>query len=503
MSVDLELIQREKLALLESLAEARKQNGLAFYRPHAKQDSFHKAGSFKHRMVRAGNRFGKSEMGCAEDCAWLLGERPWYRQDDPARKAGIPDRPVKGLVITTDWDKVDEVFTTQRGANPGKFWKYLPPGSVKGERRNHSGAIDTIELHNGSIIRFDTVKSFMSNPQGSESSDYDFIHVDEPCPKKMYDAAARGLLDRGGSDWFTLTPLSEFWINDMFFPQRQKGVSANSYTGLANNIWSTTGTMEDNPLLTLENIEDFLRNIDADEREARRNGIPLHLSGLVYKEFIYDKHVLKALPNGWKAFHKPPANYTVYESIDTHPRTPHAILFCAVSPAGQLFFFDEVWNTSTNSIPTLADTIKSIDSDYFVANRKIEPAAYIEDPITNSCIATELEMQGIYVERASKSREHGTLNVKQQLSLDNNIYVSPNCVQFLWEISRYHWDEKDSRRANKPVDKDDHFMECFYRMLIDQPVYIDVEKPSDIPNELDIVHGVGDPDELETNLWDL
>jgi len=33
---------------------------------------------------------------------------------------------------------------------------------------------------------------------GSESSDFDFVHVDEPCPEPMYKAAARGLIDRNG-----------------------------------------------------------------------------------------------------------------------------------------------------------------------------------------------------------------------------------------------------------------------------------------------------------------
>jgi len=142
--------------------------------PHPGQDAFHRAGGRKYRMVRCGNRYGKSTMGAAEDVAWLKGERVWLPKNDPARYIGIPQRPVKGLVITTDWDKVDEIWTSERGDQPGKIWRFLAKGEVKSKKRNHSGAIEQIELNNGSVLRFDTVESFKKNPMASESSDWDF-----------------------------------------------------------------------------------------------------------------------------------------------------------------------------------------------------------------------------------------------------------------------------------------------------------------------------------------
>jgi hypothetical protein len=147
-------------------------------------------------------------MGAAEDCAWLLHERPWYPPNHLARTGGIPQHPVKGLVITIDWDMVDAIWTSERGTE-GKIWKFLPPELIKSKKRNHSGAIDTVECTNGSLLKFDTVKSYMANPMGSESFDWDFIHVDEPSPEGMFKAQARGLVDRRGSAWFTLTPLRE------------------------------------------------------------------------------------------------------------------------------------------------------------------------------------------------------------------------------------------------------------------------------------------------------
>ena len=58
----------------------------------------------------------------------------------------------------------------------------------------------------------------MANPMGLESSQWDWIHVDEPIPEGMWNAVSRGLMDTGGSAWFTCTPIAEQWINEFFLP---------------------------------------------------------------------------------------------------------------------------------------------------------------------------------------------------------------------------------------------------------------------------------------------
>ena len=134
----------------------------------------------------------KSTMGCAEDCAWLRGERPWVAIDDPARRSGVPQHAIKGLVIVNDGTK-SRRFGPVRTE---RFGGSCQRTSSSSGTRNHSGAIDTVVVTNpfGSTLtlRFDTVRSWMINPLGSELSDWDFIHVDEPCPEGMFKAAARG-----------------------------------------------------------------------------------------------------------------------------------------------------------------------------------------------------------------------------------------------------------------------------------------------------------------------
>jgi len=463
-SVERVELLRKKIEIGRRLLKLSETHGLLFYRPHEKQEAFHRAGAWaKRRMIRSGNRFGKSTAGMAEDCAWLLNERIWMPEDDPDRIAGIPRHPVKGLVLAADWEKVHELFTSQESSNPGKLWQLLPRGSVKekgGTRKNSTGVITEVILKNGSSIRFDTVKSFKQDPSGAESSDWDFIHVDEPVPEDLWKAHSRGLIDRGGAAWFTLTPLSEFWINDMFFP-REAGVEVQT-----KRFWSINGSTYDNPFLSVEDIQEFERSLTAEERECRINGLPLELSGLVYKEFSYEKHVLKRLPEEWVDWNEPPLHYTFYVALDPHPQTPHAALFLAVDPTGKKFVYDELW--TTGDVETLASELKRKINSKRIASFKCDPWVWNKDPISGSNFASELAKHGVYVEKASKEKSHGILTVRRFLKTPNVFFVAPNLNRFLFEINRYCYD-----RENKPIDKDDHMMENLYRLLINDPGWID------------------------------
>lgn len=469
---ELRAIKLRELKLRRQRLEMFRKDGAQFYRPHPKQDAFHRAGKFRRRMVRAGNRFGKSQMGVAEDTAWLRGERVWYPKGSPERTAGIPQRPVKLLVLTTDWEKVDEIFTSERGDRPGKVWSFLERGSVKKKIKNSSGVISELELHNGSILRFDTMKSYMSNPMGAESSDFDAIHVDEPVPEQMYKAHARGLMDRQGSCWFTLTPLSQMWIVDMFEGEKV----------LPDITWFEAGSVYDNPYLTPEAIAEFESLLTEDEKQCRLHGLPLELAGLVYKQFNTNKHVLESLPQtwreaGWTDWHRPPLDWPVYTFIDPHPQTPHAVLFGVATPTDHLVLYDEIFEKIT--IDELAKRILEKQDGRYVFTTQMDPLGFIEHPITSQSFADVLRDHGLVVEKAVKDLSNGIMETQAALSKDY-IYVVPTLKRFLWEIRRYCWKEGE----NKPVDKDDHMMENFYRMVKSNPKYSeDTRKTPPVPSE--------------------
>lgn len=501
--LDRKLLLERKRALLAKRARLQRNYGLAFFHPHSKQDRFHRAGAFKHRLWESGNRGGKSTSGVAEDSSWLIGERSFYPKTDPARTLGIPQHPVKGLVITTDWDKVDEIFTSQRGTE-GKLWQMLPRGFVRSTRRNHSGAIELIECNGGSTLRFDTVKSWQTNPQGSESSDWDFIHVDEPCPEGQYKAQSRGLIDRNGKDWFTLTPLTEPWIHDMFFPDRR---SKTDYFE-SGTTWAQRTSTYDNPYLTKEAIADYESSLTDDEKQCRLLGIPLELSGLVFKEFDWDVHVLSQLPVGWTNYNNPPLGYTIYFAIDPHPQTPHHVLFLAVAPTGEWFFYDELYvHCAIDELSQKINArlvVKAVDPktketklvSRFCIRQVADPAVFVTFPILNAksgkhiSMADEFMENGIFLSKASKAREFAILETQRALKVrlpqgSPLINLSPYLEETLFEFTHWCWDKE-----NKPRDERDHAMENLGRLILEEPKWFAQESADFEVKELDYSEGV-------------
>tara|TARA_R110000868_G_scaffold81743_1_gene231173 strand:- start:30767 stop:32302 length:1536 start_codon:yes stop_codon:yes gene_type:complete len=486
------LLLKQKIETRKAQLKLMKEFGLLYYRPHDKQHQFHENADFRFRLARCGNRFGKSDMGVSEDLAFALGERPWYPESDPRRYIGIPKHPTKGLVIAADDDKIDEIFTGNGSkGHVGKIWKKIPKSLVIGTpKKSSSGTIVSIRIkgkYGESVIDFDTRTAFKNNPMGAESSDYDWVHVDEPIEEAHWKAVLRGLTDRGGKAWFTCTLIEQPWINDFFFPTIESQ-GQDTYIEIEPITkrkvrWVITGSIYDNPYLDQAAIEDFLNTLTEDERSCRISGIPLYLAGLVYKQFKRDVHILTQVPQDWKSYSHPPDNYTIHVSIDPHPRTPHAVLFAAVSPTGTIYIYDELWTTCTTK--ALAKQILKVISGRNVFHKLIDPMAFIIDQRNNTSMANDLASAGLIgFEKAAKDLKRGIPAVQDIFDTPGAIYVVPTVRTFLWEISRWAWADRHGVPTNKPVDKDDHMMECLYRLVLAGMIHIDfTDTSSSIPEE--------------------
>jgi len=311
---------------------------------------------------------------------------------------------------------------------------------------------------------------------GQESSDYDWIHVDEPCPKDMWIANSRGLIDRGGSAWFTCTPISEPWINDMFIPRKALRKEVSGAIMMDEDHWMITGSSYDNPYNTEKSLKMFENDLTAEEKQCRIGGIPLALSGLVYKEFNPDVHVLTSIPYGWQGWMKPPAGYTHRVFIDPHPQTPHAVLFASASPYGPVYYWHEIFRKCL--IPDLCDMINEIMLGYGITDIYCDPSAFIQSPVDDKSMADSFLENGLDVQRAPKDLSRGI--IESQAFLGSRIrtplgtvvpkaFFAPHLSETLWEFDHYMW---SSTRKDKPIDKDDHMMENFYRSVITDNSFI-------------------------------
>lgn len=487
-----ELLARQN-EIDRALLRMQKECGIAFYRPHYYQHLFHSSAA-RRRGLFAGNRFGKSQANASETVAWMLGERPWYKttfdilrtvgaatgrttqlferfQGSPSHplvRQGIPSFPTKQLIVTTNWDKVHKIWTSQEADRPGKLWQFLPKGFVKKTVRNHEGVIDEVYGTNGSYLNFMSVDAFKRNQQIAESSDWDRVALDEPAPELLWKGTARGLVDRRGQGDFTLTSLEEMWIYDYFSSEENKDkVSRDSWRA----------TMYDNPFLSDEAIAEFVSDLTEDEKSCRILGLPLELSGLVYKEFRRDTHVLRDLPKGWTDWHLPPKTNLLYARVDPHPQTPHAVLFASVGPSQVPVMCHEIWRAC--DADTLADEIQGYvrSTGCFLAGIKVDPLAWIPDSVTRvSSIALSFSRKGLFATRASKDMTNGILQTRAALK-QNRVFFAPTLKRTLWEIARYHYDKE-----NKPIDRDDHMMENLRRFCIDSPLpFFDPDRASGDP----------------------
>jgi hypothetical protein len=498
----LEVEKRRRLRTL------RQNYGINFYQPHYKQDVFHSHGEINGRYCRFGNRSGKTISGAAEDVAWLLGGRVFYREsfdvldgqrnvvrhhgggrEHPLVTKGIPTYPVKGLLVCSDWDKAKEIFTNREGSYEmwGDLFQLIPRESLGKPHVSRGGHVDQIpvkrltEFGGGeSLLYVDTVESYKHARLSQESSDWDFIHYDEPPPQPMFVGNKRGLTDRGGKFWINATSIEEMWINDEFCPQERsnlnlprEGLKFNKSSGVSRFIISAS--TYDNPHLDKAGIAEFEASLTRDERECRINGLPLAMTGLIYKEFIYDVHVLSEVPKEWEDFHLPPKTYTIRVWWDYHTRLPQAVLFVATDPKGRVFVYDELFDD--NLIEPVAKSIIAKTKGYFVADHEIDPFAVIPHPVTNESVVDELMKYDLFFEKSTKDLTTGIIKVRERLKERDphgqpTIFFSPRLSQTLFEFSHYIYDLK----KNEPKDQDNHMMENLYRAVLNGLPFVEAPK---------------------------
>lgn len=530
--LDLAELRRKRDALVRA-KQLREAYGINFYRPHSKQHRFHEMGTATGRYCRFGNRTGKTVCGAAEDVAWLLGGRTWYKSSfdilatrpKGALKAeervmsvefetyvhsrhegsekhslvtkGIPQRPVKGLLVVADWDKAKEIFTNRSGSyeNLGELFQLIPHDALGKVHLSRGGHIDMIEVKRpaefgggSSLLYIDTVESFKHAWRSAESSDFDFVHYDEPPPHSMFIANKRGLTDRNGKFWINATPVEELWVNDEFCPPKgtnvrvvEEGLRFNK-TERGGDRFIITASIFDNPFISTEGRNEFEASLNREERECRLMGLPMNLAGLIYKEFIYDLHVLADVPKGWTDYHNPPKDYTIRVAWDVHDAIPQAILLIATAPTGEAFVYDELF--FEKHIGPNAELLKEKLAGRNVVDYLIDPKAVIESPVTGESILDELMNYNMWFEKGSKDMTLGIAKTRERLlerrpgSEMPTIWFAPTVTTLLHEISRYAYNP----RTQKPVDKDDHMLENLRRLVLNGLQYIEPTVDADFDN---------------------
>ena len=506
-----QFVEKQRLwTLLRERDKLVQDNGIEFYRPHWKQHLFHTHAEVRWRYMRSGNRAGKSQSGVAEDVSFALGERPWYKhafdvldgtgtvryshpggENHPYVTQGIPQRPTKGCIICEDWDKAEEVFTSLEGGDKrGKIFQFLPKGALKGLFKGSKGNVVGLKVKSRwggtSVIMLDTVRSYKQNKAGHESSAWDWVHFDEPCPEGMFTAYVRGLVDTCGPCWALCTQIIEPWMNDFFIPGIRTEVGPDGTTfydeELDDEKFVVTGSSRDNPYVTEKGIKalEVLAKKEGNV-EARIYGGSSTAAGVIYREFEPSEHIYRETPSGWDNPWTPPENYTVRYAIDHHPSVnkPDAVLFAATAPTGEVYFYSEIFEDLLT--PQLCERMIEVIGNRYVHVGIIDPIAFILSPNDESCTVDTFNMGGIWPVKAAKDPLRGIKEGRQLLreftpTGYRKLRFNESCRRVIWEFDRYIWEPNS---PEKPRAKDNDMMENFYRLSIEGFDYVEPQKTSE------------------------
>lgn len=469
-------IKQQKLQVLEQMVEYRRTHVLETAKPSPKQQLAFDAllnPAFRTIAIFGGNRFGKTWWAAAAAVAITQGRFPWVPKPEvaPTQSLRIVDgqilekvggldtldpgalrfkRPVRIRMFGEDMTSLEKVLVPQ-------LTEFIAPEWLVSTKKNSFGVTTHWIFKDGSVI---DLLTYNQDPAMMEGWYGDAVFYDEPPPRAVYVANSRGLIDRNGISCFSMTPLKEPWIADEILNNPDP------------SIWCLTVDTRDNPHLNEAAIKEFEDKLTDEEKETRVHGKFLHLQGLVFPEFDKLTHVIPSF--------EPDPGDTVFVSIDTHPRTEQALVFVSVDKRGNIFQCHESFSHGTPE--AVADRI----IDFHKTVHKVEQA--IIEPgskgdknrgeSTYEIIHRRLSAQGIPLDLGSKDLSGGILQMKDALRSRNglaSLFISERCTRTLWELARYTWKDwknagsSDKGEMNKPVDKDDHMIECL-RRLVQLPV---------------------------------
>lgn len=458
-----------ELANLTSQWATNKDHKFYLYRANPIMQAYHDSQA-KIRVLLGGNRSGKTYALCMELAAQFLGESPGNINILKHRL----DSKRKNRLCTIDY--------------PNNFikviWPYLTkfiPSDRVCDVIKDQGRVKSITNFHGGFLEFMQYEQAVTKMQGSARH---CIGYDEEPPLAIRDENMMRLVDYNGEEMFSLTPVSEIdrpvlWIADALYYKAGRVVekTIDGITDITNplgdsNIHCFFANIYDNIAIDKEAADRILSLYPDEERAVRERGHFMFLSGRIYKNFT-DAHLIQPF-EWWKQ------DMTLFISIDTHPRTNTAVLFMAVDRYGTKYLVDEMFEP-LNDLDKFISIFKAKCHNVTPELQIIEPAAFIPDPVTGQCLAHTLMDRGLGIVRsAPKDLSNGIIKTNDEFRLvdgKSKIYVFQNLTRFRYEITHYVWGSWKKETAvtkeqkQKPIDKDDHLMECLYRLVLLNPTH--------------------------------
>jgi len=448
--------------------------------PHVFQEMLHTSPS-KLTVLVAANRLGKSWAGMRE-VLWRATMTHPYREPKPINMVwcGFPSF---AFFRETTGPHFFSLMPRDRliQFNQSEFWAKV---------RRADGGVCTIFF-----------KPYEQGRDKWQGAGVDLLWLDEEPPEDIYREGLARVIDRDGDVILTFTPVSGMgWIYDRIYlpgvaelskPLEERKINI-IQAGLATRDPSREFEVGDPlvPHLTRDQIVRLAAGIpDPDERAIRIFGEFRARSGLVYKQFRPEVHLVPAFPV--------PPHWEVWAGLDPGYHG-FAVVFFAMGPSGRVYVVDEYFSqeeplgTRLQAIWTKAKSILAARCPN-VADEHLTVYVDTEDPqmVTEANVwAAErgLPLAFANLEQGRKARLAGIMRVQELMTPrperptppevrrprpeggEPLLYVFDSLAsrwrdgedvidgcRLVWEIGRYLWKRPPKSRpgAPPPDDADD------------------------------------------------
>lgn len=461
-----------------------------YYEPNGKGEEFideFASGENFIVLYSAANGVGKTATmsNILAHLFWNTGENEYFNgklfKDFPFSK--------KGRIISTPTNIEKNVIPEM------KTW--FPKGRYKTHKSNKKFE---------SVWETDTGWSFDIMTYEQDVTEFEGITLgwawfDEPPPQAIFKATV-SRMRRGGIIIIGATPLAgSAYLYDAFAKGEYEVEISSSEGGTVEKYMRKIAYIEADieSACRTHGVRGHLRHADIlqmiaeyseDEKQARIYGKFQHLVGLIFKRFSRKIHVIPP-------FQITMRDYTVYEFLDPHPRTPDAVMWVAVNRQGTKFVVDELF-IKVNGDEELASKIKNKATQYRVVQRMADPWIFhaSQHEADGRSLADKLSENGLTYIQATKERAMSDRRITSALQYVEingymqtapEVYIFDTCERTIFEMEHYRWQEYTGKSADlhdpkgKPVDKDDHMIENLGRCLFNEPIFVPFIPPQAIP----------------------
>jgi len=293
--------------LASKLARAATKPNVHSYIPNSEiHKGFHESNKVG-RILRGGNRSGKSVAGTVESVWRATGRHPFQKTHDV---------PTRGRIVTVDVEAgVNQIVLPLLS-------QWIPPSELTNSswEDSYSKQKKLVTLRNGSTIEIKTHQQDLDSFAGVPLH---FCWFDEECPQAIFQECRLRLIDYNGCWYMTMTPVEgQDWIFDRFIVTHNK------------NVQMFEVDIRDNPHLNQEALALLEEDLTDDEKQVRQHGVFIPRGGLILDKFNYNRHVVdggRRIPDSW----------ALYCSIDHGFNNPTAVLWHAVAPDKRVVTFRE------------------------------------------------------------------------------------------------------------------------------------------------------------------